>query len=112
MAKTQNSSQAHEGGVHHVVPYSVLINVMWALLVLTVVTVITAKFVHLGAFAALVAFAIAAVKAYLVMAYFMGLKYDAASNRFIFATGFVFLAVLLLFCVLDIATRVSQTSTL
>lgn len=91
---------------HHIIPFSVLRNVCVALLVLTILTVFTAKFVHLGPFASSVAFLIAFVKAMLVMAYFMGLKYDSKGNRLIFATGFFFLAVLAFFCVLDIWTRI------
>ena len=103
-------SHSHDG--HHVVPYSVLTNVMIALLVLTVLTVFTAKFINLGPMASLVAFAIAGVKAYLVMAHFMGLKYDCIENRIIFGSGFIFLIIMFSFCALDIWTRVHQTSTL
>lgn len=105
-------SQHEEHSEHHVIPFSILSNVMWGLLALTVLTVITAKFVHLGPFAALVAFAIAGVKAYMVMAYFMGLKYDVRENRLIFSTGFIFLGVLFFFCALDVVTRITQQSTL
>lgn len=97
---------------HHIIPFEILRNVCIALLVLTALTVFTAKFIHLGPFASAVAFAIAFVKAMLVMAYFMGLKYDSKSNRMIFATGFIFLAVLAFFCVLDIWTRLQVQSVL
>jgi cytochrome c oxidase subunit IV len=101
---------SHQG--HHIVSESILKNVFIALVILTVLTVVTAKFVYLGPFGGIVAFAIASVKAYFVMAYFMGLKYDDVTNRIIFSMGFIFLAVLFIFCVLDIYTRVFQTSTL
>lgn len=107
-----SNNHGDQHGGHHVIPYSILINVMWALLALTVLTVVTAKFVHMGPFAALVAFTIAAVKAYLVLAYFMGLKYDTLQNRLIFSTGFIFLAILMFFCVVDIATRYGVQPTL
>lgn len=84
---------------------------MVALFVLTVLTVVMAR-IHLGMFAAPVAFLIAAVKAYLVMSFFMGLKYDDKSNRIIFASGFFFLAILFFFSALDIWTRVVVQSTL
>lgn len=96
---------------HHIIPAALLTKILFALLGLTVLTVVTAQ-MHLGAIAGLVAFAIAGFKAYLVMAYFMGLKYDSASNRWIFASGFFFLLVLFFFCILDILTRVGQSSTL
>ncbi len=97
---------------HHVIPFDVLVKVAGGLLALTILTVVTAKFMHLGALASLVAFAIAGTKAYMVMAYFMGLKYDSKSNVLIFLSGFAFLALLFIICALDIWTRVIQTSTL
>ena len=80
---------------------------------MTFLTIIAHNFKeHYLPLAAFIAFGIAAVKAYLVMAWFMHLKYDEPSNRIIFATGFFFLAVLFLFCVLDIFTRIFQDSVL
>lgn len=105
-------SNHHEEGGHFIVPSSTLRNTALALFALTVLTVFTAKFVHLGVFAGLVAFGIAFVKALLVMSYFMGLAYDSKTNRFIFSLGFIFLALLAFFSVLDIWTRVAQSSTL
>lgn len=96
---------------HHVIPFSILAKVCVALLVLTVLTVATAQ-MKLGALAAPVAIVIAVAKALLVMAYFMGLKYDEKSNRIIFSLGFVFLGLLFIFCALDIWTRIAQNSTL
>lgn len=113
MAQNGHSQKGHEEELeHHITPFSLLSNVMWALLGLTVLTVVTAKFVHLGPFAPFVAFAIAGVKAFLVLSYFMGLKYDLKENRMIFASGFFFLAILFFFCALDTFTRIFLTSTL
>jgi cytochrome c oxidase subunit 4 len=100
-----------ENTSHHITPSTVLIKTMFALVGLTVLTVVAAQ-LHLGFFAAPVAFLIATVKAYLVMSYFMGLKYDHLHNKIIFATGFFFLGLFLFFCVLDIFTRVQIQSTL
>ncbi len=97
---------------HHVIPAKLLMKVLLGLVVLTVLTVVTAKGVHLGLLAGPVAFLIAAVKAYFVMSYFMGLKYDDKMNRIIFGTGFVFVAILFIFCALDIFTRSVQTNPL
>ena len=108
---SQNNGNHKEEGGHHIVPFSVLRNVCGALLVFTALTVIAAR-MHLGALAAPVAFTIALCKALLVMAFFMGLKYDVRSNRLIFATGFFFLFVLWFFTYLDIFTRIFQASTL
>lgn len=101
----------HKGGGHFIVPAKILTNVLLALLALTVLTVVTAQ-MHLGVFAGPVAFAIAIVKALLVMAFFMGLKYDDRSNRIIFSLGFFFLIVLFFFSALDIYTRILQNNTL
>lgn len=98
--------------VHFIVPYAMLKKVAILLLIMTVLTVVTAKFIHLGAFGPIVAFLIAGYKAYLVMAHFMGLKHDVVGNRIIFGAGFFFLALLIFFCALDVWTRVGQASTL
>lgn len=117
MASNHSTSSAdatieNYDGAHHIVPGSTLTKILWILLVLTVLTVVTAKFVHLGVFAVPVAFAIALVKAMLVMGYFMGLKYDSMGNKIIFATGFIGLGLLFFFCALDTFSRVFQGTTL
>lgn len=102
-----------ENSVHHIVPLPVLKKTAGALFGLTLLTMIAFwNHHHLGMFAAPVAFLIAAVKAFLVMSFFMGLKYDTKMNRLIFGTGFFFLLVLFSICALDIFTRVVQQSTL
>ena len=108
MASTQ-----HEHSPHHVTPISVYIKVAIALYVFTILTVVAHYFHHaLGAMAAPVALLIATIKAALVMLYFMGLKYDDNQNRVIFGCGFFFLILLYFFSVLDILTRITQSSTL
>ncbi len=110
MAKTHDHSE------HHITPFSTYLKVAGALFLLTFLTVgahvLKEHYPVLQPFGGLVAFAIAAVKAYLVMAWFMHLKYDVPSNRIIFSTGFVFLAILFFFSALDIFTRVYQGSVL
>jgi cytochrome c oxidase subunit 4 len=110
MANQHQPHASHQD--HHIIPYKTLQNVCIGLLVLTVLTVVTAKGIHLGILAAPVAFAIAIAKAMMVMGYFMGLKYDVKENRWIFASGYFFLALLFFFCALDIWTRIGQSSTL
>lgn len=105
------AQQQHAPSEHHIIPYKVLTRVCIALLILTALTVICAR-LDLGLFATPVAFLIAITKAMLVMAFFMGLKYDAVSNRLIFATGFIFLLLFFFFSALDIWTRVFQGNTL
>lgn len=61
---------------HHIVSYGTQIKVWLALLALTAVTVLLAGNTHLAAVSGLVAFLIASVKASLVLAVFMHLKYE------------------------------------
>lgn len=115
-------SDKHSGGnhSHHIIPKEIYTKVMWALIVFTLVTVGFHYLFHTllegsavsHVLAAPVAFLIAIFKASLVLMFFMGLKYDKPDNRIIFSTGFFFLALLFIVCILDIYTRISQTSTL
>lgn len=99
------------GQEHHIIPLKTYLQVFSILIVLTVVTVAAAR-VDFGAWNAVVAFAIATVKALLVLAYFMHLKYDNKLNRAMVASGVFFLIVLFFFCIADEVTRVVQQSTL
>ena len=108
-------SQNHSHGGHHVVPISTYRNILLILLALTVATVVFAPPVSgldLGFFSVVLAFAIASVKAGLVLAIFMGLKYDNKLNLAIFATSIFLLITLIAFCAVDIWTRISEISTL
>lgn len=96
---------------HHIIPFDVYMKVFGTLIVLTVVTVLAAR-VDFGALNAIVAFGIATVKAVLVLAYFMHLKYDNKLNRVIIASGVFFLIVLYFFCTVDEVTRIVEKSTL
>lgn len=104
-------SDAHGAGEHHIIPLSVYLRVIAILFVLTGITVLVAQF-DFGEWNTVIAFAIASVKALLVLAFFMHLKYDDMMNRVIIASGAFFLLILFLFCFLDQATRVLQRSTL
>ena len=114
MSMANNSNHNDANVLHpHIMPMATYLKVAGALFGLTVLSVIGHQFhEQLGAFAAVVAFAIATVKATLVLLYFMHLKDDTNMNRMIFASGFFFLIVLLLFSVLDIVTRVTEVSPL
>lgn len=104
-------AHAHEDPAHHIIPLPVYIKVFTTLIVLTVVTVLAAQF-DFGAWNAVVAFLIATVKATLVLAFFMHLKYDNMMNRVIILSGVFFLIVMYFFCFIDEATRIVQKSTL
>lgn len=108
MANNHSDSQGH-----HITPFETYLKVAGALFGLTFLTIIAHHFnQQLGVLAAPIAFLIAAVKAVLVMLWFMHLKYDTVINRVIFGVGFFFLALLMAFSGLDIWTRVIETSTL
>lgn len=98
---------------HHIMPLATYFKVAGALFVLTFLTVaFHAIHEYLGPFAALIAFGIAAIKAFMVMAWFMHLKYDSILNRLIFASGFIFLGLLFIMSVMDIYTRLTVNSVL
>ena len=109
MSKFDQDADNH--AEHHVMAFATYIKVAVALFALTILTVVAHQ-MHLGAFAAPVAFLIATVKATLVLLWFMHLKDDNYTNRVIFGSAFVFLAILYIFCATDIATRVFESSTL
>jgi cytochrome c oxidase subunit IV len=109
-----HGSGGHHGG-HHLVPIKTYRNILFILFALTILTVAVAKPVSgfdAGVFNALIAFAVATVKAALVLAIFMGLKYDKKLNLVIFLTGVFFLVVMISFCMLDIYSRIKVDSTL
>lgn len=102
----------HNGDTSHfIIPLETYIRIFTTLIVLTVVTVAASRF-DFGSWNAVVAFAIATVKASLVLGFFMHLKYDNMMNRVIIGSGVFFVILLYLFCILDIGTRVVQSSTL
>ena len=96
---------------HHVIEFSTYIRIFVALLVLTVITVAASRF-DFGEWNTVIAFAIATVKAFLVLAYFMHLKYDNMLNRVAVVCAVFFLIVLYFFCLIDDLTRVIQHSVL
>lgn len=99
------------GGKHHIIPLPVYFKVIGALLVLTVVTVAAAR-VDFGALNTVIALAIASVKAGLVLAFFMHLKYDDKLYLVAFGTGVFFLILLYFISWLDFVTRILQHSVL
>lgn len=96
--------------VYHITPFRTYIRVFLILVVLTVLTVAVAQ-VDFGPLNALIAFAIATVKALYVMGYFMHLKFDSIANRVIVGTSLFFLFVLFAICAIDFATRIPVEST-
>ncbi len=96
-------SDNHE---HHLMSLGTHWKVFGALIALTVLTVAFAQ-IDLGILNPIIAFVLATTKAVIVMSWFMHLKYDSVLNRVIFGSSFFFLAVLLVFSLLDIFTRIN-----
>jgi cytochrome c oxidase subunit 4 len=93
----------HHG--HHIIPQSILLKVFGALIFFTVLTVLTATQLDLGAFDVPLALAIAGSKAALVVMFFMALKYDNRVNTLTFVVGGIFVVVFLTFTLFDTAFR-------
>ncbi len=88
---------------HHSGPGKYVL-VWGALMVLTVVTVLTGR-MHIPHGALALALAIASVKGALVALYFMHLSEHQGASRLVFATSMLFVVLLLLFTLFDIGTR-------
>jgi len=89
---------------HHIIPLPVLLKVFGSLIVLTGITYGVAQ-IPLGPLDVPVAIAIAAVKATLVVLFFMALKYDNPVNTLTFTVGTIFVLVFITFTLFDTAFR-------
>jgi cytochrome c oxidase subunit 4 len=82
-------------GHNHVMPFATNLKVFLALVVLTLLTVYTAKFHHLpGLGNIILAMFIASVKVTLVLLWFMHLKGDSTTNKVIIFSAVGFLSLL------------------
>jgi len=88
----------------HTTEYKVLAKVLLILMFLTFLTISVTSF-HLGAFSVTVALLIAGVKGFLVLTYFMHLKYESTLLRILVAMIFVLYAVIILITFIDYAFR-------
>jgi len=96
-----NAEHSH----HPLVPLRVYFLTLAGLLVLTIVTV-GASYLNFGSTAnVLVSLGIASAKASLVLAFFMGLKYDSNLNRAFIMSSFAALVLLLAITAADLWTR-------
>jgi caa(3)-type oxidase subunit IV len=91
-------------GHHHVSSTAMFTKVLVALLILTALTVSSSR-VDFGGANMLIAMAIASIKASLVIAFFMHMKWDTAINKIVFLSSFLFLSLLFVFTLADLATR-------
>jgi cytochrome c oxidase subunit 4 len=102
MSDPKHSDHSHDDhGVAHVMPLNLLFGVGAALLVLTAVTV-WVTYVDLGRSGnLLVAMFIAVIKAGLVCAIFMHLRWDRPFNAIVFASSILFVALFISIALLD-----------
>lgn len=82
----------HDHGFAHPAPPSLLLGTFFALIVLTVVTVVTAGNPLLGPFGVWIAMGIASLKAALVALFFMHMYWDKPFNVISFLSAFIFAA--------------------
>jgi caa(3)-type oxidase subunit IV len=110
MANHENQGSVQNShGHHHITPLSVYRNVWLALIVLTVITVVTSYIDFGGHLNIIIAMMIACFKALLVTSYFMGLKYDDSENNFTFYGTFLFLVIFVVLTAFDLFWRDNPT---
>lgn len=88
----------------HTTEYRVLARVLLALMFFTFLTISVTAY-HLAAFSVAVALLIAGVKGFLVLTYFMHLKYESLLLRILVAMVFAIYAVIILITFIDYAYR-------
>ena len=99
----ERAPAGHPGG-DHLMPMRVYLGIYAALLVLTATTV-GVSLANLGPASIYVAMAVAIVKASLVAAYFMHLKFDNRINLLVFVAALLFLALFFALTLTDLRTR-------
>ena len=103
MATTDTAHDGHDdahGDAPHVIPPRILITVFVVLVALTILTVVATLF-PTGSFEIWISLGIATVKASLVAAYFMHLRYDNPLYALIFIFGLFFVALFVGLILLD-----------
>ncbi len=103
MSQHPSSNGDHSG--HHIVPFRTLLIVFASLIALTTLTWLTATYVDIGRLNVPLAIAIACVKAFLVVLFFMALKYDARMNALILSVGVLFVLIFISFTGMDVFFR-------
>ncbi|MDQ3328696.1 MAG: cytochrome C oxidase subunit IV family protein [Chloroflexota bacterium] len=102
-----DGSATHEGGndEHHVVSVGSYLVVFGLLVVLTGLTILAATIDLGGVVNEVVAVGIAAVKATLVVLFFMHVRYSTPMMRIVVSVGFVFFGIMVLFTMGDFVSR-------
>ncbi|MFZ4398560.1 MAG: cytochrome C oxidase subunit IV family protein [Bacteroidales bacterium] len=88
----------------HTTEYKVLANVLLVLMLLTFLT-ISITSIHLAAFTVTIALLIAGVKSFLVLSYFMHLKYESLLLRILVGIVFVLFFIIILITFIDYSFR-------
>jgi cytochrome c oxidase subunit 4 len=88
----------------HVTGYGTLLAIIFALLVLTGITV-AVSYVHLGFFNVPIALLVASIKSSLVLLFFMHLKYEGQAIKVSFLSTIAFLFIMISFIFWDVAFR-------
>jgi cytochrome c oxidase subunit IV len=104
MSTHAQSLESH--GHDHSGAAKLYLRTLLALLFLTIVTV-GAAYIDFGSGNVVIALAIATIKATLVALFFMHLRYEKPVNGVIAAAGFLFLGIFLMFCFIDVDSRVN-----
>jgi len=89
---------------HDILPASLAVKIGITLLILTAVTVGIAQ-IDLGRFNFFIAMAVASVKAFFVVFYFMNLRNESHENAVMFMTSFLFLAIFIILTSMDLFFR-------
>ncbi len=103
MASNTDHGAAHGGG-HHILPIGIYWGVFTALVVGTILTVVTAR-VDLGHMNVVVALVIACVKALLVILFFMHVKYSSKMVWLFASAGFFWFLLMIAFTMQDFVSR-------
>jgi cytochrome c oxidase subunit 4 len=98
------AGQDFEEGLGHILPLSVLRNVLLILLFLTVITVWISR-IDFGTWNIVIAIVIASIKAGIVGTYFMHLKFESNTILMYVAYPVVILFILIGGCVMDTVTK-------
>ena len=88
----------------HITEYKVLVKVLFVLLFCTFLTISVTGF-NLGAFTVTIALLIAGFKSYMVLSYFMHLKYESLLLRILVSMVFVLFIVIVLITFIDYSFR-------
>ena len=107
-AQAYSHEEAHSHGNDHGGGFKYYLVILVALLILTVITV-GASYFDFGSANMVIAVFIASIKATLVALFFMHLKDDKPINGILLVSCFMFLGLLLTFCLLDVENRSPDT---